>query len=158
MTGLRRYERYVAIGDSSTEGLDDPDPRGGYHGWANRLAQTIADAQGSVLYANLGIRGKLTREIRDRILGGSDPLPAHLHDLTAADVGVERPTAHAIARLEDNHLETGGHEVERGGESGQSRAHDRHVCVARRRRHDRTLARIRGARSAERRYTGGGGA
>ncbi len=66
--GARRYERYVAIGDSSTEGLDDPDARGGYHGWANRLAQRIADIQGSVLYANLGIRGKLTREIRDEQL------------------------------------------------------------------------------------------
>ena len=68
MTGAKRYERYVAIGDSSTEGLDDPDARGGYHGWANRLAQRIADIQGSVLYANLGIRGKLTREIRDQQL------------------------------------------------------------------------------------------
>ena len=68
MTGAKRYERYVAIGDSSTEGLDDPDARGGYHGWANRLAQRIADIQGSVLYANLGIRGKLTREIRDEQL------------------------------------------------------------------------------------------
>ena len=31
------FRRYVAIGDSSTEGLDDPDGRGGYRGWANRL-------------------------------------------------------------------------------------------------------------------------
>lgn len=68
MSGPPRYERYVAIGDSSTEGLDDPDARGGYHGWANRLAQRIADLQGSVLYANLGIRGKLTREILDEQL------------------------------------------------------------------------------------------
>jgi lysophospholipase L1-like esterase len=64
----RRFERYVAIGDSSTEGLDDPDGLGGYRGWANRLAQRIADAQGAVLYANLGIRGLLTREILDRQL------------------------------------------------------------------------------------------
>ena len=68
VTRAPRYERYVAIGDSSTEGLDDPDAGGGYHGWANRLAQRIADVQGSVLYANLGIRGKLTREIRDEQL------------------------------------------------------------------------------------------
>ena len=60
-----RFERYVAIGDSSTEGIDDPDGDGGYRGWANRLAQRIADAQGAVLYANLGIRGRLTREILD---------------------------------------------------------------------------------------------
>ncbi|MGE0442443.1 MAG: SGNH/GDSL hydrolase family protein [Gemmatimonadales bacterium] len=55
--------RYVAIGDSSTEGLDDPDGRGGYRGWANRLAELVAAWQGGLLYANLGIRGKRTGEI-----------------------------------------------------------------------------------------------
>src|SRR6185295_7183943 len=50
----RVFRRYVALGDSSTEGLDDPDPRGGYRGWANRLADWIATAQGPerpLLYA-----------------------------------------------------------------------------------------------------------
>ena len=59
------YSRYVAIGDSSTEGLDDPDGQGGYRGWANRLAERIAAAQGSLLYANLGVRGLRTRQIRE---------------------------------------------------------------------------------------------
>ena len=58
-----RFERYVAIGDSSTEGLDDPDGRGHYRGWADRLAQHIARAQGSLLYANLAIRGRETHRI-----------------------------------------------------------------------------------------------
>lgn len=61
----RSYARYVAIGDSSTEGLDDPDGRGGYRGWANRLAAHLAAAQpGSVLYANLAVRGRKTRDVR----------------------------------------------------------------------------------------------
>lgn len=59
-----RYSRYVAIGDSSTEGLDDPDGAGGYRGWADRLAERIAASQGSLLYANLGIRGRRTGQIR----------------------------------------------------------------------------------------------
>ena len=64
------FSRYVAIGDSSTEGLDDPDGRGGYHGWANRLATRVASAQSSpLLYANLAIRGRSTRRIRDEQLG-----------------------------------------------------------------------------------------
>ena len=63
-----RFARYVAIGDSSTEGLDDPDGRGGYRGWANRLAERIACAQGSLLYANLGVRGRRTRHIREEQL------------------------------------------------------------------------------------------
>jgi lysophospholipase L1-like esterase len=65
---LTRFERYVAIGDSTTEGLDDPDGRGGYRGWANRLAERIAADQGSILYANLGVRGRTTRQIRDEQL------------------------------------------------------------------------------------------
>jgi lysophospholipase L1-like esterase len=57
----RRFDRYVAIGDSSTEGLDDPDGHGGYRGWANRLAERLADHQGTIDYANLGVRGLRTR-------------------------------------------------------------------------------------------------
>jgi lysophospholipase L1-like esterase len=65
-TMTKRFERYVAIGDSSTEGLDDPDGSGGYRGWANRLAERLAQAQGTILYANLGVRGRTTREIREQ--------------------------------------------------------------------------------------------
>jgi lysophospholipase L1-like esterase len=63
-----RFERYVAIGDSSTEGLEDPDGAGGYRGWANRLAERVTQAQGELLYANLGVRGKRSREIREEQL------------------------------------------------------------------------------------------
>jgi len=65
---VRTFERYVAIGDSSTEGLDDRDGRGGYHGWSRRLAGRIARQQGGLLYANLAIRGRTTREIREQQL------------------------------------------------------------------------------------------
>ena len=59
------YRRYVAIGDSSTEGLEDPDGNGGYIGFADRLAQHIADGQEEPLeYANLGIRSYRMHEIR----------------------------------------------------------------------------------------------
>jgi lysophospholipase L1-like esterase len=66
------FRRYVAIGDSSTEGLEDPDGRGGYRGWADRLAQTIADAQvESLHYANLAVRGLRLVEIRTTQLDGA---------------------------------------------------------------------------------------
>lgn len=59
------YRRYVAIGDSSTEGLEDPDGHGGYRGWADRLAAHLADGQDEPLeYANLAIRGLRMAEIR----------------------------------------------------------------------------------------------
>ena len=65
---MRRFERLVALGDSTAEGLDDPDGRGGYRGWANRLAERIARQQGDLLYANLAVRGRKTREILDQQL------------------------------------------------------------------------------------------
>jgi lysophospholipase L1-like esterase len=58
------FQRYVAVGDSSTEGLDDPDGAGGYRGWADRLAEHIAVASPGLHYANLAVRGKSAGEIR----------------------------------------------------------------------------------------------
>jgi lysophospholipase L1-like esterase len=81
---MRRFERYVALGDSSTEGLDDPDGRGHYRGWANRLAEHIARAQGTLLYANLGVRGLRTRDIRERQL---EPALAMRPDLVTLFAG-----------------------------------------------------------------------
>jgi lysophospholipase L1-like esterase len=80
----RRFERYVAIGDSTSEGLDDPDGRGGYRGWANRLAERIAARQGSLLYANLAIRGRTTRQIREEQLA---PALAMHPDLATVSAG-----------------------------------------------------------------------
>ena len=62
---MRTFRRFVAIGDSTTEGLDDPDGEGGYRGWADRLAEIIANAQAEPLdYANLGVRSLHLSEIR----------------------------------------------------------------------------------------------
>jgi len=58
------WRRFVAIGDSTTEGLDDPDERGGYRGWADRLAEHIAANQGGLEYANLAVRGRTAAQIR----------------------------------------------------------------------------------------------
>jgi lysophospholipase L1-like esterase len=65
MVSVRTYRRYVAIGDSTTEGLEDRTKQGGHRGWADRLAEHIADAQDEPLeYANLAIRGLRLSEIR----------------------------------------------------------------------------------------------
>ena len=75
-----RWASYVAVGDSFTEGLDDPTPTGnGYRGWADLVALTLARArraaqpdtasdtgsQGDFRYANLAIRGRLFDRIVD---------------------------------------------------------------------------------------------
>lgn len=59
-----RYGRYVAIGDSSTEGLDDPDGAGSWRGWADRLASQVAATNPGLHYANLAVRGRLAEQVR----------------------------------------------------------------------------------------------
>ncbi|MFL6089332.1 MAG: SGNH/GDSL hydrolase family protein [Aeromicrobium sp.] len=62
------YRRYVAIGDSFTEGVGDPDPTrpNGWRGWADRFAEALAVAAGPDFgYANLAIRGRKLPAIVD---------------------------------------------------------------------------------------------
>ncbi|MBB4904524.1 SGNH/GDSL hydrolase family protein [Actinophytocola algeriensis] len=58
------YRRYVAIGDSCAEGLDDPYPDGsGYRGWADLVAGELARVSPSLEYANLAVRGRRLDQI-----------------------------------------------------------------------------------------------
>ena len=72
--------RYVAIGDSFTEGVGDVLPDGRERGWADLVAQGWADAAGhSIRYANLAIRGKLAWPIVEQQLEPALALrPTHL--------------------------------------------------------------------------------
>lgn len=53
----------VAIGDSFTEGLDDMGPDGEFRGFADRLAQHLAQNYCGFRYANLAVRGRRMRQI-----------------------------------------------------------------------------------------------
>jgi lysophospholipase L1-like esterase len=72
--------RFVAIGDSFTEGVGDDLPDGTVRGWADIAAQGWADATGEPIeYANLAIRGKLIRPIVEEQLEPALALrPTHL--------------------------------------------------------------------------------
>ena len=61
------FSRYVAIGDSLTEGLGDtPWPGDVPRGWADRLAQHLTDHAGHPIeYANLAVRGQKAAQVRD---------------------------------------------------------------------------------------------
>jgi lysophospholipase L1-like esterase len=63
----RTWQRYIALGDSFTEGLSDPDASSpdAFRGWADRLAGHLAAAAptGSIEYANLAIRGRLLPQV-----------------------------------------------------------------------------------------------
>jgi lysophospholipase L1-like esterase len=63
--GPHPWRRYVAIGDSFTEGVGDPEPGspGGFRGWADRVAEVLASQVDDFAYANLAVRGKLIAQI-----------------------------------------------------------------------------------------------
>jgi lysophospholipase L1-like esterase len=83
--GPSRFERFVVIGDSTAEGVGDPDADGGHRGFGNRLAERIAAHQGVVAYANLAVSGYGAREIKERQLAAALALRP---DLTAIMAGM----------------------------------------------------------------------
>jgi lysophospholipase L1-like esterase len=58
------WSSFVAIGDSFTEGMaDELDSAGRHRGWADRVANHLAQTDPDFRYANLAIRGKLLAQI-----------------------------------------------------------------------------------------------
>lgn len=57
--------KYVALGDSFTEGVGDDDERypNGVRGWADRVAEEWSHTDPELEYANLSIRGRLLQPI-----------------------------------------------------------------------------------------------
>jgi lysophospholipase L1-like esterase len=79
------FQRYVALGDSQTEGLNDGDETRGYRGWADRLAERLAELNPELRYANLAVRGRLTAQVREQQLA---PALAMKPDLATLVVGM----------------------------------------------------------------------
>ncbi|MFT3898723.1 MAG: SGNH/GDSL hydrolase family protein [Gordonia sp. (in: high G+C Gram-positive bacteria)] len=107
------YSRYVALGDSFTEGVGDDDPSlpNGVRGWADRVARALEAARPGVEYANLAIRGRKLKPILDEQL---EPALAMAPDLVTIHAGgndVLRPSINfadlmsaydeGVARLRD---------------------------------------------------------
>ncbi|HEY8474753.1 MAG TPA: SGNH/GDSL hydrolase family protein [Natronosporangium sp.] len=81
-----QWGSFVAVGDSFTEGLDDPYPDGGsYRGWADLVASVLAERRGNFGYANLAIRGRLFHRIVDEQV---PPALAMRADLVSFAAGV----------------------------------------------------------------------
>lgn len=99
------WTRYVALGDSLTEGLADLWPDGRPRGWADRLAQHLADHQDvEVGYANLAIRGRLLGPILAEQLEPALALEPDLVSLWGGGNDLLRPNADPVALAA--HLET----------------------------------------------------
>lgn len=88
----RSYTRYVALGDSQTEGRGDFDEHGHAVGWADRLAAHLARTTSPGLaYANLAVNGCRAVHVR------RDQLPVALDlrpDLASVAVGMNDVLRH----------------------------------------------------------------
>jgi lysophospholipase L1-like esterase len=91
--GMAPISSYAALGDSFTEGLNDPGPAGGYRGWADRFAEHLAARSGELRYANLAVRGKLLGEVVDQQLPAAIAMAPELVSLAAGGNDLLRPGA-----------------------------------------------------------------
>ena len=86
------YRRFVAIGDSQTEGVGDHlHPDGSDRGWADRFAEGLARQYPGLLYANLAIRGRRIRQIHDEQLEPALALEPDLASVMAGANDLIRP-------------------------------------------------------------------
>jgi lysophospholipase L1-like esterase len=87
------FHRYVALGDSFTEGVGDPDPArpNGLRGWADRVAEVLAEEVPDLGYANLAIRGRKLRQVVDEQVEPALALAPDLVSIHAGGNDVLRP-------------------------------------------------------------------
>ena len=87
------YTRYVALGDSFTEGVGDEEPGvpNGVRGWADRVAEELARTRPDFAYANLAIRGRLLQQIVDEQLEPAIALEPDLITISAGGNDLIRP-------------------------------------------------------------------
>lgn len=84
----------MALGDSFTEGVGDPDPHTGVErGWADQLAETLAARRPGFRYANLAVRGQLLAPILDMQVPAAVAMAPDLVSLCAAGNDLLRPGA-----------------------------------------------------------------
>jgi lysophospholipase L1-like esterase len=95
MTRAHPWTRYVAIGDSFTEGIGDPEPKspGGHRGWADRVAEVLSSTVADFSYANLAIRGRLLQQIMDEQVDAALELNPDLITISAGGNDIIRPNS-----------------------------------------------------------------
>jgi lysophospholipase L1-like esterase len=85
------WASFVAVGDSFSEGLDDPYPDGGgFRGWADLVAAALARQREDFGYANLAVRGRLFHRVVDEQLPAALAMGAELVSFAAGGNDVLR--------------------------------------------------------------------
>ncbi|MFP3580260.1 SGNH/GDSL hydrolase family protein [Arthrobacter sp. SIMBA_036] len=95
--------RYVALGDSFTEGVGDDDPTrpNGVRGWADVVASQLAQSNQDFGYANLAIRGRKLRQIMAEQVDAAIALRPTLVTMYAGANDILRPKVDIDSLLED---------------------------------------------------------
>ncbi|GER24244.1 SGNH hydrolase [Zafaria cholistanensis] len=95
-------KRFVALGDSFTEGVGDPDPGrpNAVRGWADRVAEQLCAADPEWGYANLAVRGKKIRQVLDEQLDAALALRPTLASLYAGGNDILRPSVDIDSLME----------------------------------------------------------
>ena len=57
------FDRFIALGDSMTEGMTDEIIENNYRGWADRVADVLATESSDFTYLNFAVRGKLLKQV-----------------------------------------------------------------------------------------------
>ncbi|MCK8613734.1 SGNH/GDSL hydrolase family protein [Gordonia sp. C13] len=88
------FTRFVALGDSFTEGVGDTDPTrpNGLRGWADRVAEQLAARDENFSYANLAIRGRLLDAVIAEQLDAAVAMNPDLVTLYAGGNDIMRPS------------------------------------------------------------------
>ncbi|WP_281453123.1 SGNH/GDSL hydrolase family protein [Paenarthrobacter nitroguajacolicus] len=95
--------RYVALGDSFTEGVGDDDPTrpNGVRGWADIVAGQLAQSNPGFGYANLAIRGRKLRQIMAEQVDAAVAMKPTLVTLYAGANDILRPKIDIDSLLEE---------------------------------------------------------
>ncbi|MCV7174354.1 SGNH/GDSL hydrolase family protein [Mycolicibacterium sphagni] len=95
------FSRYVAIGDSQTEGLWDGDDTIGVIGFADRLAALLDARYPGLMYANLAIRGKRVIDVLNEQLPQALAMEPDLVTVCVGMNDVTRPGRMFTAAMAD---------------------------------------------------------
>lgn len=95
MVSQHPWSRYIALGDSFTEGVGDDEPKspGWVRGWADRVAEVLNEGVDDFAYANLAIRGRLMQQIIDEQIDPAIAMHPDLVSLCAGGNDLLRPGA-----------------------------------------------------------------
>lgn len=95
MVSYHPWQRYVALGDSFTEGVGDDEPAspGGLRGWADRVAEVLNERTDDFAYANLAIRGRLLPQVVDEQIQPAIDMRPDLVSFCAGGNDLLRPGA-----------------------------------------------------------------